>query len=508
MKCKNCGFEFDGKFCNMCGTPAEPITGNNLQSQNPYINNSVNQHPTTTKQAAIPQSKGTFQNFQQGNFTNIPAQPQQSNFANAPVQPQQSNFANAPVQPQQGNFANAPVQPQQGNFANAPVQPQQSGTNGGYVVNNRQGFVNTPINGQSNYVKMPMQPTAQKSSGKAAKIAISCIVGGIVLAGIVIMTVSAIANSFAEQKTDPIDTGNYMYDSNQYHINETADTSFGKITLTDVDAQATITSSDVVGQYTFTFKIQNTSGKEQEISYKDFNVISTDDTYEYSFTNIESKDYPSSKTIAPHSTDTFTICRHTSEYQTVIPLKITYKYTTADNDLGSVIFIKGGEQIEERLFSEGKTDFGYAKITQVKKPSESDIRKNFFEYEYLDATFDPSEYEDCDFYELTLEFRNNTKQFCTLTSVSGIYSLSSSDGFSSVIYPPIALAPDNYSYSLMASDDGYLYKNIDPETTAAYKLLMPVNKESDTIKFSFSFSNNDTVTFSTNSSELNEKAVK
>ena len=114
MKCKNCGFEFVGKFCNMCGAPAEPQPTENTQAQNPYIVN-TNRSQATAQPTAGPQNGA------------ISIPPKQDNFANAPVPSQQGDTNNTAIPPLQDNFANAAVPPQQGNFYNTPIPPQQGG---------------------------------------------------------------------------------------------------------------------------------------------------------------------------------------------------------------------------------------------------------------------------------------------------------------------------------------------------------------------------------------------
>lgn len=457
MKCKNCGFEFVGKFCNMCGAPAEPQPTENAQAQNPYIVN-TNRSQATAQPTAVPQNGA------------ISIPPKQDNFANAAVPPQQGNFYNTPIPPQQGGFVN----PQMGNV----------------------------------YAKIPTQNAPKNKSGKAGKIVLACIIGTIILAGIVIAIISSIANSMDSPKTDVINISDYNYDYNNYHINENAKTFFGNIMLTGYEFDTSIYTTEVYGKYTLTFKIENSSDNEQKVSFSDFNVTSNSDINNNTFTNINDENSPSSITINPHSTETFKIFRYNKNYEDLLPIKITYKYSTADGKYGSIIFIKGGESSQADLFGEAKTDFGYAKITKITKPSESEIRKHFYEYEYVDAEFNASDYEDCNLYDFTLELCNNTEQQCTLREITDKYSLNSSDGISSEINHALVLTPSDYIYSTYVEDDGSLYHFINPKTTDTVHILVPVKKESDRFELNLSFSNSDTVKFNSSLDELEKNLSK
>lgn len=481
MKCKNCGFEFVGKFCNMCGAPAEPQPTENAQAQNPYIVN-TNRSQATAQSTAGPQNSA------------ISIPPKQDNFVNAPVPSQQGDTNNTAIPPQQDNFANAAVPPQQGNFYNTPIPPQQGG-----FVNPQMGNV---------YAKMPTQNAPKNKSGKAGKIVLACIIGAIILAGIVIVIISSIANSMDSPKTDVINISDYNYDYNNYHINENAKTFFGNIMLTGYEFDTSIDTTEVYGKYTLTFKIENSSDNEQKVSFSDFNVTSNSDINNNTFTNINDGNSPSSITINPHSTETFKIFRYSKNYEDLLPIKITYKYSTADGKYGSIIFIKGGESSQADLFGEAKTDFGYAKITKITKPSESEIRKHFYEYEYVDAEFNPSDYEDCNLYDFTLELCNNTEQQCTLMEITDQYSLNSSDGISSEINHALVLTPSDYIYSTYVEDDGSLYHFINPKTTDTVHILVPVKKESDRFELNLSFSNSDTVKFNSSLDELEKNLSK
>ena len=505
MKCKNCGFEFVGKFCNMCGAPAEPQPTENAQAQNPYIVN-TNRSQATAQPTAVPQNGAISIPTKQDNFANapVPSQrgytnntaipPQQDNFANAAVPPQQGYTNNTAIPPQQDNFANAAVPPQQGNFYNTPIPPQQ-----GSFVNPQMGNI---------YAKMPTQNAPKNKSGKAGKIVLACIIGAIILAGIVIAIISSIANSMDSPKTDVINISDYNYDYNNYHINENAKTFFGNIMLTGYEFDTSIYTTEVYGKYTLTFKIENSSDNEQKVSFSDFNVTANSDINNNTFTNINDGNSPSSITINPHSTETFKIFRYSENYEDLLPIKITYKYSTADGKYGSIIFIKGGESSQADLFGEAKTDFGYAKITKITKPSESEIRKHFYEYEYVDAEFNASDYEDCNLYDFTLELCNNTEQQCTLREITDKYSLNSSDGISSEINHALVLTPSDYIYSTYVEDDGSLYHFINPKTTDTVHILVPVKKESDRFELNLSFSNSDTVKFNSSLDELEKNLSK
>ena len=155
MKCPNCGFDCEGNFCTMCGTSLKSQSPQTENKQNPYIN-IENKQPLNNSASAV-------QNQNNTNYANTAQQ-------NVQAQPQQSNFSG--------------------------TQPQQQ-TNFSYIPQQRpNGFVNVPVQGQNVVAPIPTQsPVPKKNSGRTGKIVAACILGGVILAGVVIVIVSAIVNS-------------------------------------------------------------------------------------------------------------------------------------------------------------------------------------------------------------------------------------------------------------------------------------------------------------------------
>ena len=76
----------------------------------------------------------------------------------------------------------------------------------------------------------------KRNSGRTGKIVAACILGGVILAGVVIVIVSAIVNSLDLQLSEPTDVD--KIDSTQYKEGEKAETLFGGITMTDIQTGA------------------------------------------------------------------------------------------------------------------------------------------------------------------------------------------------------------------------------------------------------------------------------
>ncbi len=237
MKCPNCGFDCDGNFCKMCGTSLKSQSPQTENKQNPYIN---------------------IENKQPLN-----------NSASAVQNPNNTNYANTA---QQNNYQNVQAQPQQSNFSG--TQPQQQ-TNFSYIPQQRpNGFVNVPVQGQNGVAPIPTQsPVPKKNSGRTGKIVAACILGGVILAGVVIVIVSAIVNSLDLQLSEPTDVD--KIDSTQYKVGEKAETLFGGITMTDIQTgsfslESMTSSYDAPKEYKFDFYVENTTDDDFTISFDDF----------------------------------------------------------------------------------------------------------------------------------------------------------------------------------------------------------------------------------------------
>lgn len=165
MKCPNCGFDCEGNFCTMCGTSLKSQSPQTENKQNPYIN-IENKQPLNNSASAVQNQNNT-------------------------------------------NYANTA---QQNNYQNVQAQPQ---TNFSYIPQQRpNGFVNVPVQGQNGVAPIPTQsPVPKKNSGRTGKIVAACILGGVILAGVVIVIVSAIVNSLDLQLSEPTDVD--KIDSNE-----------------------------------------------------------------------------------------------------------------------------------------------------------------------------------------------------------------------------------------------------------------------------------------------------
>ena len=331
MKCPNCGFDCEGNFCTMCGTSLKSQSPQTENKQNPYIN-IENKKPLNNSASAV----------QNQNNTNYANTAQQNNFQNVQAQPQQSNFSG--------------------------TQPQQQ-TNFSYIPQQRpNGFVNVPVQGQNGVAPIPTQsPVPKKNSGRTGKIVAACILGGVILAGVVIVIVSAIVNSLDLQLSEPTDVD--KIDSTQYKVGEKAETLFGGITMTDIQTgsfslESMTSSYDVPKEYKFDFYVENTTDDDFTISFDDFNVTVKDSSMNYSFTNVSVDGNPDKLTIKPHTSDTFTIYRCDSNRKEDGSLKINYNYECGDSK-GKVVFTKNCDKIYSSLFEEADTDFGTVKVLSL-----------------------------------------------------------------------------------------------------------------------------------------------
>ena len=230
MKCPNCGYNCDDKYCAMCGTklPEQPVNTN----PNPYENAPANN------------------NFQPESFN----QPNNAYFNSDFGNPSPYNQPQAPV-----NNAN----PFQNDFqSGAPNMPQ-----GGMPV--------PPA-----YPAPPQYNSAPKKKSKALPIILTCLISAVIVAGAVISVYSACTynqsiitdllrdNSdnyddyYIEEEYYP-DTTEYIDDVETHKIGETKELSDCKITLTKFERDKSADESKTGSSRTkFVFEIENTTDIE------------------------------------------------------------------------------------------------------------------------------------------------------------------------------------------------------------------------------------------------------
>lgn len=460
MKCPNCGFDCEGNFCTMCGTSLKPQSPQTENKQNPYIN---------------------IENKQPLN-----------NSASAEQNQNNTNYANTA---QQNNYQNVQAQ-QQTNFSYIPQQRPN-------------GFVNVPVQGQNGVAPIPTQsPVPKKNSGRTGKIVAACILGGVILAGVVIVIVSAIVNSLDLQLSEPTDVD--KIDSTQYKVGEKAETLFGGITMTDIQTgsfslESMTSSYDAPKEYKFDFYVENTTDDDFTISFDDFNVTVKDSSTNYSFTNISVDGNPDKLTIKPHTSDTFTIYRCDSNRKEDGSLKINYNYECGDSK-GKVVFTKNCDKIYSSLFEEADTDFGTVKVTDVTKPSTKYIYDTYIKGSNLQtggATLDESDFDDSVAYDTETfaiyEFTVNADNFSNSGKKVYLKEISASEDTA------IAVVSDNYKYFTSDYDSQSLNLMIDSDKTTTFKYIAAIRKDSDYyFNMSFKFDNGNTVITETSVDELEE----
>lgn len=236
MKCPNCGFNCDDKYCAMCGTklPEQPVNTN----PNPYESAPVNNN-----------------NFQSENFS----QPNNADFNSGFGNPSPYNQPQAPV-----NNAN----PFQNDFqSGAPNMPQ-----GGMPV--------PPA-----YPAPPQYSNAPKKKSKALPIVLTCLIAAVIVAGAVISVYSACTynksiitdlfgdNSdnyddyYIEEESYP-DTTEYIDDVETHKIGETKELSDCKITLTKFEKDKSAEESKTGNSRTkFVFEVENTTDENITLKY-------------------------------------------------------------------------------------------------------------------------------------------------------------------------------------------------------------------------------------------------
>lgn len=238
MKCPNCGYNCDDKYCAMCGTklPEQPVNTN----PNPY------------------ESAPANNNFQPENFSQSNNADFNSGFGN----PNPYNQPHAPV-----NNAN----PFQGGM---PVPPA--------------------------YPAPPQYSNTPKKKSKALPIILTCLISAVIVAGAVISVYSACTynqsilvgiigdNSdnyddyYIDEEYYP-DTTEYIDDVKTHKIGETKELSDCKITLTKFERDKSAEESKTGNSRTkFVFEVENTTDENITLNYIYCDAVTAD-----SFTSLD-----------------------------------------------------------------------------------------------------------------------------------------------------------------------------------------------------------------------------
>ena len=260
MKCPNCGFNCDDKYCAMCGTkmPEQVVNPNPNPYESAPINN--NFHPENINQPNTPDFSAGFGN---PNPYNQP-QPPLNNANSYP-----NNF--------QGS---APNMPQGG----MPVPPP--------------------------YPAAPQNINAPKKKSKALPIILTCLIAAVIVAGAVISVYSActynksiITDLFRENSDNYDDLyidneyypdTEYIEDAQSHKIGETKELPDCKVTLKKVEKDKSAEESKTGNSRTkFVFEIENTSDKYITLNYIYCDAYNTDPyTYlEWLSNNLDSDEY-------------------------------------------------------------------------------------------------------------------------------------------------------------------------------------------------------------------------
>ena len=227
MKCPNCGFNCDDKYCAMCGTkmPEQVVNSNSNSYESAPINNN---------------------NFQSGNIN----QPNTPDFGAGFGNPNPYNQPQPPV-----NNANSYPNNFQGSAPNMP-----------------QGRMPVP----PAYPAPPQYSNAPKKKSKALPIILTCLIAAVIVAGAVISVYSACTYN---QSIIADIIGDNSYNSNDYHVDEeiypdteyiddvethkigeTKELSDCKITLARVEKDKSADESETGNSRTkFVFEIENTT---------------------------------------------------------------------------------------------------------------------------------------------------------------------------------------------------------------------------------------------------------
>lgn len=231
MKCPNCGFNCDDKYCAMCGTkmPEQVVNPNPNPYESAPINN--NFHP---------------ENFNQPNTPDFGAGFGNSNPYNQPQPP--INNANSYPNNFQGSAPNMP----QGRM---PVPPA--------------------------YPAPPQYSNAPKKKSKALPIILTCLIAAVIVAGAVISVYSActynksiITDLFGDNSDDHYiddeyypDT-EYIEDVETHKISETKELSDCKVTLTRVEKDKSAEQNKTGNSRTkFVFEVENTTDEYITLTY-------------------------------------------------------------------------------------------------------------------------------------------------------------------------------------------------------------------------------------------------
>ena len=243
MKCPNCGFNCDDKYCAMCGTkmPEQVVNPNPNPYESAPINN--NFHP---------------ENFNQPNTPNFSAGFGNPNPYNQPQPP--LNNANSYPNNFQGS---APNMPQGG----MPVPPP--------------------------YPAAPQNINAPKKKSKALPIILTCLIAAVIVAGAVISVYSActynksiITDLFGENSDNYDDyyvddefypDTEYIEDAQSHKIGETKELPDCKVTLKKVEKDKSAEESKTGNSRTkFVFEIENTSDEYITLNYIYCDAYNTD----------------------------------------------------------------------------------------------------------------------------------------------------------------------------------------------------------------------------------------
>lgn len=231
MKCPNCGFNCDDKYCAMCGTkmPEQVVNTNPNPYESAPINN--NFHPENFNQPNTPDFGAGFGN------------PNPYNQPQPPI-----NNANSYPNNFQGSAPNMP----QGRM---PVPPA--------------------------YPAPPQYSNAPKKKSKALPIILTCLIAAVIVAGAVISVYSActynksiITDLFGDNSDDRYiddeyypDT-EYIEDVETHKISETKELSDCKVTLTRVEKDKSASESKTGNSRTkFVFEVENTTDEYITLTY-------------------------------------------------------------------------------------------------------------------------------------------------------------------------------------------------------------------------------------------------
>lgn len=232
MKCPNCGFNCDDKYCAMCGTkmPEQVVISNS----NPYESAPINNN-----------------NFQSENIN----QPNTPDFSAGFGNPNPYNQPQPPV-----NNANSYPNNFQGSAPNMP-----------------QGRMPVP----PAYPAPPQYSNAPKKKSKALPIILTCLIAAVIVAGAVISVYSActynksiITDLFGDNSDDHYiddeyypDT-EYIEDVETHKISETKELSDCKVTLTRMEKDKSADESKTGNSRTkFVFEVENTTDEYITLTY-------------------------------------------------------------------------------------------------------------------------------------------------------------------------------------------------------------------------------------------------